>query len=200
MPRNKVVVRINGSEYTLTGDESEDYLFSIANFVDKKLKEVLFSNPKHSTTSAAVLTSLTLASSIFKMKNDMEMLKDSIREPQERNREIQGQYEKLYQDYESLKNEYAAYVEEQTTKEVALSELKNGYDELYENYAKRNEEFEKLLKENAYLKQHNEELETKLSENQNYISNLKDQLLENQIELVRVKKDFKDIQGKKRSI
>ncbi|WDC83562.1 cell division protein ZapA [Caloramator sp. mosi_1] len=41
---NKVVVKINGVEYTLMGEDTEDYLFSIANFVDKKIKEILSSN------------------------------------------------------------------------------------------------------------------------------------------------------------
>lgn len=200
MPRNKVIVRINGAEYTLTGDESEDYLFSIANYVDKKLREVSINNPKHSTTSAAVLASLTLTNDLFKMKNDMEMLKRSIREPEERMNELQGKYDSLYQQYVSLKNEYDAFLNEQTTKEVALSELKTGYDELYENYMKKNEEYERILKENAYLKQHNEDIEGKLTDSQEYITNLKDELLENQIELVRVKKDFKDVQGRKRNV
>lgn len=200
MARNKVIVRINGAEYTLTGDEPEDYLFSIANYVDKKLREVSINNPKHSTTSAAVLATLTLTNDLFKLRTDMDMLKRTIREPEDRVNELQKKYDSLYQEYIGLKKEYEAFLDDSTTKEVALSELKTGYDELYENYMKKNEEFEQILKENAYLKQHNEEIESKLADSQNYITSLKDELLENQIELVRVKKDFKDVQGRKRSI
>lgn len=197
MSRNKVIVRINGAEYTLMGEETEDYLFSIANYVDKKVREVLYSNPKHSTTSAAVLTSLTLTNDLFKIKNELEMAKKSVKEPEEKSKKLQNEYDELYSQYLTLLKEFEEFKEEGNNKDQSINELKAGYDELYESFIKKGEDFEALLKENAYLKQQNADLEEKVSENLQNISNLKDQLLENQIELVQVKKDFKDTQNKK---
>lgn len=197
MSRNKVIVRINGAEYTLMGEETEDYLFSIANYVDKKVREILYSNPKHSTTSAAVLTSLTLTNDLFKIKNELEMAKKSVKEPEEKSKKLQNEYNELYSQYLTLLKEFEEFKEEGNNKDQSINELKAGYDELYESFIKKGEDFEALLKENAYLKQQNADLEEKVSENLQNISNLKDQLLENQIELVQVKKDFKDTQNKK---
>ncbi|TDT61040.1 cell division protein ZapA [Fonticella tunisiensis] len=203
MTKNKVTVKINGAEYTLTGDESEDYLFSIANFVDKKVKEILYGNPKHSNTSSAVLSALTITDELFKTRREVEVLKRSLSEPEEKIKKLKRDYEELKEAYDRLKEEYESYVKLQQEKEADVNTLKKDYDELYENYIKNNSEYEKLIKENAYLREQNEKLEKEISQTHENIANLKDQLLESQIELVRVKKDLKDLkelQSKKRGI
>lgn len=200
MPKNKVIVRINGSEYTLMGEDSEDYLFSIANYVDKKVKEVLVSNTKHSTTSAAVLTSLTLADDLFKARREIEMQKSSLRVPEEKIKEFQKEYDQLQLSYMGVCKEYEDYKQTQENKEEDLSNLKEEYNRIYLSFMEKSDEYEKLLKENTYVKEQNLALENKLLENDTHIQNLKDQLLENQIELVKVRKDYKDIQSKKRSV
>lgn len=200
MPRNKVIVRINGSEYTLMGEDSEDYLFSIANYVDKKVKEVLISNSKHSTTSAAVLTSLTLADDLFKARREIEVQKSSLKAPEEKMKEFQREYEELKVAYMSICKEYEEFKQVQDGKDEDLNNLKEEYNQIYSSYVEKNDEYEKVLREAAYAKEQNQALENKLLENDTHIQKLKDQLLENQIELVKVRKDYKDIQSKKRSI
>lgn len=200
MPRNKVIVRINGSEYTLMGEDSEDYLFSIANYVDKKVKEVLQSNSKHSTTSAAILTSLTLADDLFKARREIEIQKTSMKAPEEKIKEFQREYEELKLAYMSVCKEYEDFKQEQASKEEDLNNLMEEYNKIYTSFIEKSDEYEKLLKENTYVKEQNQALENKILENDMHIQNLKDQLLENQIELVKVRKDYKDIQSKKRSV
>lgn len=200
MPRNKVTVRINGSEYTLMGEDTEDYLFSIANFVDKKVKEVLQSNSKHSTTSAAILTSLTMADDLFKARREIEIQKSSLRVPEEKIKEFQREYEELKLAYMGVCKEYEDFKQEQDSKDEDLNNLKEEYNKIYSSFMEKNDEYENLLKENTYVKEQNQTLENKLSENDSHIQKLKDQLLENQIELVKVRKDYKDIQSKRRSV
>ncbi len=200
MPRNKVIVRINGSEYTLMGEDSEDYLFSIANYVDKKVKEVLQSNSKHSTTSAAILTSLTLADDLFKARREIEIQKSSMKAPEEKIKEFQREYEELKLAYMGLCKEYENYRQEQESKSEDLNNLREEYNQIYSSFIEKSDEFEKLLKESTYVKEQNLALENKIQENDTHIQKLKDQLLENQIELVKVRKDYKDIQSKRRSI
>lgn len=200
MPRNKVVVRINGSEYTLMGEDSEDYLFSIANYVDKKVKEVLQSNSKHSTTSAAVLTSLTLADDLFKARREIEIQKSSLKVPEEKMKEFQREYEELKLAYMGVCREYEEFKQLQESKDEDLNNLTEEYNKIYSGFMEKSEEYEKLLRENTYVKEQNEALENKIKDNDTHIQKLKDQLLENQIELVKVRKDYKDIQSKRRSV
>lgn len=200
MPRNKVIVRINGSEYTLMGEDSEDYLFSIANYVDKKVKEILQSNSKHSTTSAAILTSLTLADDLFKARREIEVHKSSMRVPEEKMKEFQREYEELKLAYMGVCKEYEAFRQEQESNTEDINKLREEYNQIYSGFIEKSDEYEKLLRENAYVKEQNQALENKIQENDTHIQKLKDQLLENQIELVKVRKDYKDIQSKRRSI
>ena len=196
MPRNKVVVRINGSEYSLIGDENEDYLFSIANYLDKKIKETLMSNPKHSTTSAAVLTALTVTDSLFKNKKEMESLKKSIEEPETKIKELKEEYDKLHEAYLQMSSEYKKYQETEQVNENNISDIKEEYNKIYEDYMDKNEECRKLSNENEILKAQNEQFQADLDEKDTQLLNFKDQLLESQIELVRVKKELKDKESK----
>jgi cell division protein ZapA len=199
----KVTVKINGAEYTLRGDQSDDHLFSIANFVDKKVREILWGNPKHSNTSAAVLAALTITDDLFKTKREIELLKKSINDPEERIKQIKIEYDKLKEAYLALHHELEEYKQTQEAEEEDIALIKNEYNTLYERYNSRNEEYENLIKENAYLKEQNENMDKEINKATDSISDLKDQLLENQIELVRAKKDLKDmkeINAKKRTI
>lgn len=199
----KVTVKINGAEYTLRGDQSDDHLFSIANFVDKKVKEILWSNPKHSNTSAAVLAALTITDDLFQTKKEIQLLKKSINEPEERIKQIKTEYDKVKEAYLALHHEFEEYKQVQEESEEDISLIKNEFNALYEKYDKRNAEYEELIKENAYLREQNEKLDQEITRVTEEVSNLKDQLLENQIELVKAKKDLKDmkeVNSRKRSI
>jgi cell division protein ZapA len=199
----KVTVKINGAEYTLRGDESDNHLFSIANFVDKKVKEILWSNPKHSNTSAAVLAALTITDDLFKTKQEIQALKKSINDPEERIKQVKMEYDRVKEAYLALHHEFEEYKQTQQEGEEDISLIKNEFNALYEKYDTRNTEYEELIKENAYLKEQNEKMDQEINKAIEEISNLKDQLLENQIDLVKAKKDLKDmkeVNSRKRSL
>jgi len=193
MGNSKVTVKINGSEYTLMGDETEDYLFSIANFVDKKIKETLQSNPRHSTTSAAVLTAITLADDLFRLRKQLEETKEAISEPEKQLASLKEEHDRLMGEYMQLQSQLEAAAAESMEKEQDINSMRNEYDSLYEEYTKKDEELQMLAKENAELKSLSESTQDKLNECNRTIAELKTQLLESQIDLVRTKKQLKDI-------
>lgn len=202
MPKNKIVVKINGSEYILTGNEKEDYLFSIANYVDKKIKEIANQNTKHSTTSAAVLGALTIADELYKARAENAALKERVNEPMEKYeaaikkyQKMEGEYKSLTQEYENIKALYQESLEENEN-------IKNNYESSLSDADKKGGELEKLVKENAFLKENNSSLEKQIEGFKMETNNLKDELFENQLEIIRLKKDFKelkDVQNKKSS-
>lgn len=200
MPKNKITVRINGSEYILTGDEKEDYLFSIANYVDKKIKEIANQNTKHSTTSAAVLGALTIADELYKARAENAVLKERVNEPMEKYeaivkkyQEMEEKYKSLVQEHENIKTLYQESLEENEN-------IKNNYESSLSDANKKEGELERLVKENAFLKENNCGLEKQIEGFKMETNNLKDELFENQLEIIRLKKDFKelrDVQNKK---
>jgi cell division protein ZapA len=71
---NILNVKINGIDYNLKGEENEEYLIKISSYVDKKVRAMLESNDKLSTSSAAVLCALNSADEMFKLETKCKEL------------------------------------------------------------------------------------------------------------------------------
>lgn len=193
MAKNKVYAKINGSEYTITGDEPEDYLFKISRYLDKKIKDTLLANPKHSNTSAAVLTALTVTDELFQVRKEVGELKKVINEPGEKllllSEELEDESAKnanLHIELDNIKLQREAEKED-------FNQLQKAYNELYENYIKKNEEHENLLNESLQFQQQSNEFEKEVSKMKEKIRELKDELLESEIENVKVNKELKNL-------
>lgn len=69
--KNKTVVRIAGSEYTLLADLPEEYIHKVALYVDKKMSEV--SRARNlSTAMTAVLASINLADEVMELRGEKQ--------------------------------------------------------------------------------------------------------------------------------
>lgn len=203
MSKNKVYVRINGSEYTIIGEEAEDYLFLISRFLDKRIKETLSVNPKHSNTSAAVLTALTITDELFKLRKENTELKKGLKEPEDKLLELSEEYEKIREAYVNICNEYEDYKAQVNEERGDTQALQDGYNELYDNYTKKNEEYENLLNESLQFQEQYNELEKELAATNDRLRELKDELLEREIENVKINKElknFKDNMSKRNNI
>jgi len=75
---NKLTVKINGQEYTLTSEETREYMLSVADLVDKKMRQVAQNDPGLSTSRIAVLASLNLADENIRLKHSNDALTKSI--------------------------------------------------------------------------------------------------------------------------
>lgn len=195
MGKNKVYVRINGSEYTITGEEAEDYLFLISRFLDKKIRETLSANPKHSNTSAAVLAALTITDDLFKLRKENAELKDVIKEPEDKLEELSTEFEKIREAYINVCNEYESFKQKIDKEKDDVATLQNAYNELYENYMKKSEEYDNLLNESLQFQEQNSTFEKEIAELNERLRELKDELLEREIQNVKINKEFKDYKG-----
>jgi cell division protein ZapA len=195
MAKNKVYVRINGSEYTIIGEEAEDYLFLISRFLDKKIKETLAGNPKHSNTSAAVLAALTITDDLFKLRKENAELKNVIKEPEDKLISISNDLEEINSSYEKVCKEYENYKQKMEEEKEDTSVVQAAYNELYESYIKKNEAYDGLLSECLKLRESNEQLEREVEAVNEKLSEFKSELLEREIENVKINKEFKDFRG-----
>ncbi len=75
---NIVTINVNGIEYKLKGEESEEYLSDIANEVDIKLRDMIGANTNLTLQSAAVLLSINYCDQIRKLKEEQYALDNSI--------------------------------------------------------------------------------------------------------------------------
>lgn len=75
-----VEVFILGQRYTIKGDADEQYIKKLAEYVDKKTKEVIESNPNISPVKASILTALNIADELHKIQLSQEEFAKGIEE------------------------------------------------------------------------------------------------------------------------
>ncbi|MTI79717.1 MAG: cell division protein ZapA [Firmicutes bacterium] len=70
----RVEVEICGEYYTLKGKESPEYMQMVAEYVNRKIKQVSNRNTKLSVTKAAVLAAINIADELSKLQEDYDDL------------------------------------------------------------------------------------------------------------------------------
>ncbi len=66
MARKKTTVRIDGHEYVLAGEETEEYMHEVAIYVDRKMSEIHSQFENLSTSMVAVLAAINIADELLK--------------------------------------------------------------------------------------------------------------------------------------
>jgi cell division protein ZapA len=80
-----VEVNILGHEYTVKTDADVEYIQEIANYVDKKMSEIVRNTKTVSTLNVAILAALNIADDFFKERDKRE---DLLAQVESRSNEI----------------------------------------------------------------------------------------------------------------
>ena len=80
MEKCKVKLNICGTDYTITSDDTEEYMYSIGEEVDRKIRSTLEKNPRLSSLMAAQLTALNYCDLLYKSSINIENFKKQIDE------------------------------------------------------------------------------------------------------------------------
>ena len=123
--KNRVEVRIAGKEYTIIGNESDEYIQKIALYVDRKMGEITTSNNNLSTSMVAVLTALNLADELYKLNEESIESRGLLTE---RNRLIEildADNKKLTEFNVDLTSQISRLQIELAKKEAELNEARN---------------------------------------------------------------------------
>ncbi len=76
----RVDVEIFGKVYTVRGDKDPDYVRRVAEFVDRKMREISQVTETVSTSRIAILASLNIADELMTLLEESEELKIRIRD------------------------------------------------------------------------------------------------------------------------
>ena len=180
---NIITVKINGMEYNLRGEENNEYLQMVAQYVDNKINSLMIKNTKISRPDATILAAINLGDEVFKHKEAFERVNENYKALSREHKELMSEAQIMKRDYgavhgenESLTNALNKTREELTTakeelesENVKVLEIKlAGCDRLIEA---KEAEIKKLLEEkqeeiNALKQQLSimEEVEGKLKE------------------------------------
>jgi len=187
---NKVIIKINGIEYNLKGEEREEYLHKVALYVDTKLKNIMENNSKLSLSSAAVLTAVNSVDDLFKcdlsykdlcqdielseekqksQKNEIEDLRKQLRNMEEYNKKLQVKIESI--NLEAIYKNHGLEIEKlNREQEIAI------------------ETAQKHISESIKLLSENKELKFQLQSSKYKIINLQNKLVEEGVDLAKIKK------------
>lgn len=75
----RVDVEIFGKVYTVRGDKDPDYVRRVAEFVDRKMREISQVTETVSTSRIAILASLNIADELMTMLEESEELRSRIK-------------------------------------------------------------------------------------------------------------------------
>ncbi|MTI68221.1 MAG: cell division protein ZapA [Firmicutes bacterium] len=170
--KRKVIVNIDDQEYTVIGDESEEYIHNIASYVDEKIKEITSKNRRLNRSMAAILAAFTIADQYYKTYTELEELKEYVKEPLKELEEIKSEYKENKDKLNELKEE--------------RDKFKKDLKDINKDKESKNK---KIIQYEEALKLKEEEL----NNTQKIINQLQNKLFENQIELVQTKKELNEI-------
>ncbi len=178
---SSVTVRVNNKEYQLVGNEKEEYLHTIANYVDKKIKNIMENNPKLSTSEAAILTAMNSADEFYKSGEYNERLSDEIEE-------LKNKAEKLTRDLTKLneeKEEMKLQIDKKSYEKIDIEK-----DKQIEQLSQCIDSMTKDVKVVRKLKEDNKQLRFNLQSSKYKLMDLENKYLENQILLAKTKKEY----------
>ncbi len=69
---NQVNVKIFGQEFTIKGEDSPEYVEELAEFVDKKMREVASASSVITSHKVAILTAINIADELFRLQKEKE--------------------------------------------------------------------------------------------------------------------------------
>lgn len=199
MSENRITVVINGNEYTLRGDESTDDMVKVASYVDNEIKKLTSINNRLNPTYAAVLAALNVTNSYFKIQKEYADYKISVQELIRQLNEIKNDYNNLLKDNIMLKEQLDSSSKESNKNDEEIKSIKEQYETLYNEFISRGDELTKARRDAEMLKKDRDnkqkeldKVKMELSESKYKLIDLQNQLLRNQIDLVKVTKEFNE--------
>ncbi len=156
--KNRVTVRILGTEYTIAGDASREQIVSVADYVDGKMHDLMAAAPNRGKGDIAVLAAINTADDYFNLLRDTETMRSQ-------NAQLRKDVDHFSQLWEDAKRNFIQYKEDN---QATSSERMTLQRELVE----KNTIIADLRGRIASL---TDQLQTAQTKNQNLVQRLQDQ-------------------------
>lgn len=100
-----IEVNILGQKYTIRGDQDEDYIAALANYLNSRIDEIYESAPSIPPLKAAILSALGVTDDLFKLKEEVRII-NKKQEQLAKDGLDNSNYKELKSDYTKLKKEH----------------------------------------------------------------------------------------------
>ncbi|MCF8020438.1 MAG: cell division protein ZapA [Vallitaleaceae bacterium] len=130
-PKNNTKVLINGNVYTLSGDESEEYIQRVALYINNKMDEIKHSDNGQllNTRLLNVLLAINIADELFKERDLNNLMKDQSRDKDQVITNLKEQIFKLDQEKSGLVSKITLLENEVKTHKKELDEYIRIFEE-----------------------------------------------------------------------
>lgn len=159
--KNRVTVEIMGHQYTMVGDEPEEYLHSVAAHVDKIMNELNKKTSIMNNIMLAVLTALNITDDYFKLKRQLEIAQNEVDKSE---RELEEARYRIRKAMEKT----ARHKEEVVSLKQQLSNSQEEASNIYEEWLKVQNETKDYKTKVKMLEEQKRELEMQMGKVKNY--------------------------------
>ena len=130
-PKNNTKVLINGNVYTLSGDESEEYIQRVALYINNKMDEIKHSDNGQllNTRLLNVLLAINIADELFKERDLNNLMKEQSRDQDQVIENLKEQIFKLDQEKSGLVTKITLLENEVKTHKKELDEYIRIFEE-----------------------------------------------------------------------
>ena len=130
--RNDIKVVIGGKQYNMGGYESEEYLQSIASYINAKMNQLKSSGgvPKLDSDIANILLQINIADDYFKTKKNQEEIEKEYLEKQRENMDLKRASISLQAKLETYEQENRTMKEENLELQKRLIRMEAEIEEL----------------------------------------------------------------------
>ncbi|PKK39328.1 hypothetical protein ABB02_01561 [Clostridiaceae bacterium JG1575] len=182
----KVTVNIQGLDYTLMGEESEEHMRTIGDTVDQLLRTMMRSNRKLNISTAAILTSCNLVDEQMKRAQEAQVQKTHLQDQEQRMRDLEEEIRTLEEALRQKDEELSR----QAKKEEALA-LKKEEDlqKVRSEIGILTESVKEYRSDNEGLSKINKELKFELQSYKYKVVELQNKLFETQMNTIKDKKE-----------
>lgn len=141
--KNKVQVTIDGKTFSIMGTETEEYLQSVAAYIDSKIKELRKSGAQGSLSPITLyfLTSLNIADEYFKANEELKTVKkefadfrngvlsdEEVKSIQDETKSLKEELDKVTAEKEELERRISVMEDEKTALEHELDKYMYALD------------------------------------------------------------------------
>ena len=154
---NKVIVKINGYEYPMVGEKSEQHMLNVARYVDEEIKRISEANPKLSTSVVATLSAVNIANELFECGEENDKLS---KENEELNKKVGTGEEELKLEMKKLQLSLQGKAKEEEDLNAKIDELNKLIEEQKSKISNLESSIESKDKEIEDYKTKNDELKT----------------------------------------
>lgn len=157
---NKVLVKINGQEYTIAGEMPREHILRVAEYVDRKMEEIARGLPPHAMSSLAVLAAVNAADEYYKREDENKSLREKCEQ-------LEKDAEHYVELWDEAKKSFLEYKEDAQSNLDHMDELEKQFNDKTQELVALTGGCKELEEKCNELQKKNEELVRRLSAKEN---------------------------------